>query len=73
MSEQEQLRKKGNKLVLDLACCKVKLYKNEKCRCKETRIIQKNVKIWNIRINNLPKIQDYNNTILSYNDIYICK
>lgn len=53
---------------LVLKCCKAKLYNNEKCRCKEIKIIQTNVNHWIHKIKNLQSVQ-YNNAIITYSDI----
>jgi hypothetical protein len=42
----------------------------QQCRYKEIGLIQKYIKLWNIKINKLPKVQ-YNNSIINYNDINI--
>lgn len=62
--------KKYKKKKFVLECCKAKLYKNENCRCKEIRIIQKYIQLWNTKIDGLPKVT-YQGYIINYIDINI--
>ena len=62
------LRKTNKKRLLVLACCKAKLYKNEKCKCKYIKIIKKIFKLWKIKVNNLPKVE-YNKCEINFKDI----
>ncbi len=58
-------KNKKNKKKLVLVCCQRKLYKEEKCICKEIKIIQNFIRKCNYIYKNLPSL-NYNKTIITY-------
>jgi len=65
LSETKNTIRKNNKKKLMLICCESKLYKEEKCRCKEIKIIQNFIRKCNYIYKNIPSLH-YNKTEISY-------
>jgi len=65
LNETKKIINKKNKKKLVLVCCQRKLYKEEKCICKEIKIIQNFIRKCNYIYKNLPSL-NYNKTIITY-------
>ena len=59
---------KSNSYKIVRKCCNAKLYKNEKCICKQVTLIQHYVKIWYSIISSLDKVK-YNKSVINFSDI----
>lgn len=55
ISTKYNIKSKPKRKLL-LGCCRAKLWKGEKCRCGEIKTIQKYIRLWIIKINNLEQI-----------------
>jgi len=55
----------NSKIRIIRNCCGAKLWKYERCKCRQIRIIQKNIRIWLKRINSLEPVI-YRNTNITY-------
>jgi len=57
------------KNIMLFNCCKTILYKYDNCICNDIKVIQKFIKKWNCKIDNLESIR-YNKLMINYHDIY---